>query len=261
MDRNRDLDEYLARIGYGGPTDPTVSTLRELHRRHLLAVPFENLDIHLPRAITLEVERLRDKIVGRRRGGFCYELNGLFAELLRGLGFDVTLLSASVPRGDGSPGPEFDHLALRVDLDEPWLADVGFGELFLHPLPLRIGEQEHDGTCWRIDEDGERWLLRRRDGDAWRVEYSLSLQPRELAEFAEMCHYHQTSPESHFTRGRVCSIATLDGRVSLTDDRLIVTRNGEQEEQPVDGDHSWRAALSTWFGIVLPLPATDRITR
>jgi len=249
-----DTYTYLERIAYDGASEPTIETLRVLHRQHLLAVPFENLDIHVPREIVLETERLYEKIVGERRGGFCYELNGLFAELLRGLGFRVTLLSASVPRGDGSPGPEFDHLALRVDLDEPWLADVGFGELFLHPLALRLGgqEQEHDGKRWRIEEDGERWLLQRHDGERWRVEYSLSMQPRELAEFEAMCRYHQTSPESHFTRGRVCSLATAEGRVSLTGERLIVTRNGTREEQPVDGEDAWQRALWETFGIVLP---------
>jgi N-hydroxyarylamine O-acetyltransferase len=252
MITNVSVDPYLKRIGYDGPIEPTIETLRALHRQHLLAVPFENLDIHVPREITLETGRLYEKIVGARRGGFCYELNGLFAELLRGMGFEVTLLSASVPRGDGSPGPEFDHLSLRVELDEPWLADVGFGELFLEPLPLRHGEQEHEGKWWRIDEEGERWLLRRHDGEQWRAEYSLSMRPREIDEFAEMCRYHQTSPDSHFTQNHICSIATPEGRVSLTGDRLIMTRHGEREEQPISGDDAWRRALRETFGIELP---------
>ncbi|HUG16105.1 MAG TPA: arylamine N-acetyltransferase [Thermomicrobiales bacterium] len=248
-----DSDTYLDRINYDGPVEPTIDTLRALHRQHLLTVPFENLDIHVPREIVLETGWLYEKIVSERRGGFCYELNGLFAELLRGLGFEVALLSGSVPRGDGSPGPEFDHMALRVDLDEPWLADVGFGELLLHPLPLRVGEQEHDGSRWRIDEQREQLLLKRRGDDGtWRVEYGFTLEPRELADFAGMCHYHQTSPDSHFTRGRVCSIATADGRVSLASDRLIVTRTGAREEQPVEGEDAWRRALRETFGIELP---------
>lgn len=245
---------YRKRIEHHGATAPSIDTLRALHRQHLLTVPFENLDIYLPREIVLETPLLYQKIVEQRRGGFCYELNGLFAELLRSLGFSVTLLSSSVPRGDGVPGPEFDHLALRVDLDEPWLADVGFGELFLHPLPLRLGEQHHDGKRWRIDEDGERWLLQRHDGERWRVEYSLSLQPRDLSEFAPMCHYHQTSPESGFTRNRICSLATPDGRLSLTGDRLIVTRGGERDEQPVESEGAWRHVLREVFGIDLPHP-------
>src|SRR3954469_4622706 len=109
-----DLQAYLRRINYPGNQAPTAAILCELHRAHLLAVPFENLDIHLGRAISLNQDALFNKIVTRRRGGFCYELNGLFALLLRGLGFEVTLLAAGVARADGGFGPEFDHMTLHV---------------------------------------------------------------------------------------------------------------------------------------------------
>jgi arylamine N-acetyltransferase len=108
----------------------------------MLAVPFENLDISLGRKIICDESRFLHKIVNERRGGFCYEMNGAFAELLRALGFKVTLLSARVSGGDGSEGPEFDHLALRVDLDQPWLADVGFGDSFVEPLLLEPGLEQ-----------------------------------------------------------------------------------------------------------------------
>src|SRR3954447_25028309 len=105
-----EIDAYLKRIAYRGSREPTVETLRQLHRAHLLAVPFENLDIPLGNPIVLSVPSFYDKIVERRRGGFCYELNGLFAWLLEQLGFHVELLSAGVFSGN-RPGPEFDHLA------------------------------------------------------------------------------------------------------------------------------------------------------
>ena len=127
---------YLERIRYKGPTTPDSETLRRLHRAHMLAVPFENLDIGLKREITCDEEAFVSKIVERRRGGFCYEMNGAFAALLWTVGFQVPLLSARVFRADGSRGPDFDHLTLRVDLDQPWLADVGFGDSFLEPLRL-----------------------------------------------------------------------------------------------------------------------------
>src|SRR5215213_9188134 len=114
VDQSMDVQAYLRRINYRGEFAPTAAALRELHRAHLLAVPFENLDIHLGRPIVLEQQALFDKIVTRWRGGFCYELNGLFALLLRDLGFNVTLLAAGVARADGSFGPEFDHLTLLV---------------------------------------------------------------------------------------------------------------------------------------------------
>src|SRR5262245_27861823 len=126
------IDAYLGRIGYTGSRAPTLEVLRALHRAHLYAVPFENLDIHAGRRIVLDQDALFQKVVTHRRGGFCYELNGLFAALLRKLGFDVTLLSGRV-HNDGGFGPEYDHMTLLVKLDGRWLADVGFGSSFHDP--------------------------------------------------------------------------------------------------------------------------------
>ncbi|PYV26108.1 MAG: hypothetical protein DMG24_07865, partial [Acidobacteria bacterium] len=128
-----DVRAYLDRVGYHGPIEPTADTLRALHRQHMLNVPFENLDIGLGRKIALDPECFVEKIVHRRRGGFCYELNGAFATLLVALGFRVTLLSARVANDQGVASKEFDHLALQIDLEDRWLADVGFGENFLEP--------------------------------------------------------------------------------------------------------------------------------
>src|SRR5246127_1155601 len=161
-----DTAAYLARIGYTESTVPSSDSLRALHAAHLYAVPFENLDISLGRKITCEEERFLHKIVALRRGGFCYELNGAFAALLRELGFRVTLLSARVAREGGSASPDFDHLALRVDLDEPWLADVGFGDSFLEPLRLIPEiEQEQYGQRFRIAVVRGVMIVHRQVGD------------------------------------------------------------------------------------------------
>ncbi|MBV9086136.1 MAG: arylamine N-acetyltransferase [Acidobacteriaceae bacterium] len=247
------IGTYLARIGYRGPLIPSAETLRALHLAHLQSVPFENLDISRGRKIALDENAFVWKIVQERRGGFCYELNGAFAALLRSLGFRVTLLSARVPGTDGSNGFEYDHLTLRVDLDEPWLADVGFGDSFLQPLLLKIGlEQKQADRTYRIVETGERLALERLQPDGkWKLEYDFTLQPRELNEFAGMCHYHQTSPESHFTRERVCTRATPDGRITVADSKLIITRNGAREEMPISSESEWNRALQEHFGIVL----------
>ena len=150
-----DVQSYLARVGYKGSTSPTLETLRAIHYAHLLTVPFENLDIALGRKIALDEDFFIRKIVERRRGGFCYELNGAFAALLKALGFRVTLLSARVAHRDGGESPEFDHLTLRVELDETWLADVGFGESFLGPLRIKPGVEQMDraGTFRTVDRD------------------------------------------------------------------------------------------------------------
>jgi N-hydroxyarylamine O-acetyltransferase len=248
-----DVPAYLARIEYRGPCTPSLDSLRELHRAHMMSVPFENLDIALGVPIVCEEEAIVHKIVSRRRGGFCYELNGAFAALLRALGFTVTLLSARVARETGPDGPEFDHLALRVDLEEAWLADVGFGDSSLQPLQLRAGIEQPEGSrkfCIR-DQRGSLHLEMAETGGSWRRQYSFSLVPRRLADFTEMCHYHQTSPESSFTRSRVCSRATANGRITLAEQRLIITRHGEKEESLLDSDADWQAALKKYFHIVL----------
>ena len=151
-----DIDAYLQRMGYYGDRSPTLETLRALHRAHLLSVPFENLNIGLGWPILTTEDALFQKIVVGRRGGFCYELNGLFAALLRVLGFDVTLLSARVVNGAGEVGPEFDHLTLLVQLEECWLADVGFGDSFIEPLRLHEPEaQVQESGAYRVMHDGE----------------------------------------------------------------------------------------------------------
>lgn len=248
------IAQYLGRIGYAGSLEPTIETLRGLHEAHYRAVPFENLDIGLGRPIALDEAALFAKIVGRRRGGFCYELNGLFAALLRALGFRVTLLSAGVlSRVHGVFGPEFDHLALRVDLTEPWLADIGFGEAFVHPLRLEArGEQQDPGGVFGVAEREGWHILEARDGEGnWQPQYRFTLTPRSLAEFGAMCHYHQTSPDSGFTRHSTCSLPTSNGRVTLSDRRLIVTSNGIREETELPDDAARTLALRNWFGIVV----------
>jgi len=251
-----DVPSYLARINYGGPISPTVDTLRALHRAHLLAVPFENLDISMGRKISVDEDAIVRKVVERRRGGFCYELNGAFAALLRALGFQVTLLSARVSREKGGEGPEFDHLTLRVDLGpdhDSWLADVGFGESFLEPLRLAPDIEQQDPVGkFRLVELGERLQMEKAEPDGrWRRQYSFTLQPRRLEDFAEMCHHHQTSPDSHFTQNRICTRATPEGRITLSGLKLIRTRHGHREEIMLTSEEDRIAALREYFGIDL----------
>ena len=251
---------YLQRIGYSGPVTATADVLRELHRAHMLSVPFENLDIHCGRRIVVDPDAFVRKVVERRRGGFCYELNGAFAALLQAVGFRVTLLSARVPMADGSDGPEFDHLALRVDLDEPWLADVGFGDSFLEPLRLKTGiEQAQGGAVFRIIENDRLRVERLMPEGNWKFQYDFALTPRTLSEFAGMCDYHQTSPQSPFTRKTMCSLATPDGRITVSEMKLITTRNGVKSERELANEEERRRVLRDLFGVELeqsPVPGT-----
>jgi N-hydroxyarylamine O-acetyltransferase len=243
-----DLAAYLERLGCLSPAQADVQTLRRLHLAHLRRVPFENLDIHLGRPIVLELPLLYDKIARRRRGGFCYELNGLFAWLLRELGYQVDLLSARV-YGPGGLGPELDHLTLRVHTGGDWLADVGFGDSFLEPLPL---EPDTEAAGYRLTEAAGQWTLHQRQASAeWAPQYQFSLQPRRLEDFTPMCHFHQTDPASPFTRKRVCTRATPEGRLTLSEDRLITTAGGVRQERQLSGEEEWRETLHRRFGVVL----------
>ena len=253
-----DASAYLTRIGLSRPISPSPAGLRELHLAHLQSVPFENLDIHLGREIVLDEASFFDKIVRRRRGGFCYELNGLFAALLRHLGFRVNLLSARVAKAPGGFGPEYDHLTLLVEFpgqESRRLADVGFGDSFREPLLFdHPGEQAapagDNGSAYQLRPAADELALWRLEEGVWKPQYLFSPLPRRLEEFAARCRYQQKSPESHFTQRRVCSRATPDGRITLADLRLIVAEGGERSEHALTEDQ-YPAALRDHFGIDL----------
>jgi N-hydroxyarylamine O-acetyltransferase len=251
-----DVNAYLRRINYDGSLAPGAQTLRQLQLAHLLAVPFENLSILSGQPIILNDEALFEKIVGRRRGGFCYELNGLFAALLRALGFNVVMLSAGVITAEGEFGPDFDHMTLLVKLEERWLADVGFGDSFREPLLLdRRDEQVQGERAYKIVSDSDHLILMQREGDReWKSQYRFTLEPHTYPDYVEMCFYHQTSPQSHFTKARVCTRATSEGRVTLSETRLItIAKDGARQEQVVNNEDEFAQLLREQFGIdILP---------
>ncbi|MBO0728947.1 MAG: arylamine N-acetyltransferase [Acidimicrobiaceae bacterium] len=244
----RQIDAYLDRIGASYPKARGADELRELHAAHLRRVPFENLSIHLGEPIRLDEDALIDKIVTRQRGGFCYELNGAFAALLSALGFEVTLLAARVFSGN-TVGPPFDHLVLRVDISEPWLADVGFGRHTLWPLRLDArGPQADPGGTFTLTESGEGDLDVLTDHQP---QYRVELRGRAIDDFEPMCWWHQTSPKSHFTRSLTCSLPTASGRTTLSDRLLIRTSDGQRHETLLDDDGEVLAAYRDHFGIVI----------
>ena len=243
------------------PRDADTKALRSLHAAHLQAVPFENLDIHLGVPLSLDLADLTDKIVRRRRGGFCYELNGLFAWLLTSLGYQVTMLGARV-WGGSTFGPPMDHLVLRVrcvDDPTPWFADVGFGAHSLYPLRYELRRPQDDpGGVFQVvpGEEGDVDVLR--NGV---VQYRIEPHQRGLLDFQAMCWYQQSSPQSPFTRSLVCTIQTLDGRLTLSDRRLVRTAGAHRSESVVEDDTQLRHAYLTTFGIgldELPIPPADR---
>lgn len=257
------IDAYLERLRHCGPAQPTGATLRALHAAHQQAIPFENLDVALGRPVSLATADLLDKVVARRRGGFCYELNGLFAWLLGELGFTVDLLSARV-RGERGLGPAFDHMALAVTVEgQVLLADVGFGDSFREPLPLVPGIAVTQGA-WRYSLSpapggDELVLARERDRQPAEAQYHVSAAPRLLAEFAGMCGFHQQSPLSPFTQRVICSRATADGRVTLAGRRLIETAGTQKQESMLADAEELGRVLAGRFGVTLATPDIARL--
>ena len=252
-----DIAAYLKRIQYAEPIRPDVQTLVGLQRAHMLTVPFENLDIPLKRPIHLMEAALWDKIIVRKRGGFCYELNGLFARLLQEIRFDVTYLTARVYNREGILGINFAHLALLVRVPGQsgrWLADVGFGDSFNEPLFFEQSEEQTQGLrAYRLEHIPEGYVTWQRNYDgSWERQYFFDLQPHRFPEeYESACLYHQTSPRSSFTRGSIISRATPDGRVSLEDGRLILTENGQRTERPIGSREEYDALLKQYYDITL----------
>jgi N-hydroxyarylamine O-acetyltransferase len=246
-----DVNAYLKRINYDGPMQVSADTLRELHLAHLYSVPFENLSIHAHEPVVLDDASLYKKIVERRRGGFCYEANGAFAALLRALGFDVTMLSAEVARRGGEFSQPFDHMTLMVTVDGVrWLADVGFGESFLEPLRIdTTSEQVQGDQAFKIIPDASYLVLLGCSDDEWQPKYRFTLQPHEFVDYEEMCRYHQTSPQSHFTQNRICSLATPEGRKTLSGMRFIVSTKGGRTERTLASQQEYEQLLREEFGI------------
>ncbi|MFI2367165.1 arylamine N-acetyltransferase [Streptomyces sp. NPDC018833] len=259
----RTVDAYLRRIGADRPARADAAALRELQLRHLHTVPFENLSIHRGEDLVLADEPLVAKIVEARRGGFCYELNGAFAALLRALGFTVTLYQARVFGEGGRLGIPYDHLTLRVepvDGTGPWLADVGFGDHSHHPLALDDrGDQQDPAGVFRIvagGRYGDLDLLR--DG---KPQFRVDTRPRDLTDFEAGAWYHRTSPASHFTRSLVCSRLTPEGRITLSGRTLVVTEHGERHERQLSDDAAVLAAYQEHFGLVLDRLPPDPAAR
>ena len=252
-----DISQYLTRLQYFEPIEPDAQTLRGLHLAHMLHVPFENLDIGLRRPIRLDQPALWEKIIVQGRGGFCYELNGMFAWLLKQIGFDITYLNARVYSQRNSLGIDFDHLALLVHIPgkaDRWLVDVGFGDLFNEPLDFGQKDEQIQGLrAYRLDQTQHGFdVWQKNYRGIWKREYYFDLQPRRFPmDYEAACVYHQTSPASSFTRGSIISKATPAGRVSLEDGSLILTDNGQRSEKPIENQEEYHALLKQYFSITL----------
>ena len=236
-----ELKRYLERIGLDGASAPGVA---EVQRAHLAAVPFENLDIVEGRVpLALDEAALFDKIVRRRRGGICYELNLLFAAALRALGHDVALKGGRHPKY----GDDMDHLFLLVDGE--WLADVGFAANFAEPLRLSVGELQSDGIDQFVIEEapeaGKGYLRLARVGGG--EMFTFGPRTFEPADCRARCDWFSTAPESRFTQGPLVTLQLPDGRRTLSANRFIETRAGVRTETSIESAEQFDTLLTRHF--------------
>ena len=245
-------EAYLNRLGYQGELQPTLEVLKDLQKAHLLNVPFENLDIHYGNYIALDIDRIYEKVVMNNRGGFCYELNGLFYELLVALGFKAKRISARVFDKKKGYSKEYDHLAIIVEIDDQeYLTDVGFGEFTFGPLKIELDTiQKDDRGDFMIDKLDENWFRASKIiNKVVTPEYIFKNLDREFREFSEMCQYHQTSSESHFTQKRLISLPTENGRITITGDRLKIKEGEDITETELKDEEAFNRELWNYFNV------------
>jgi N-hydroxyarylamine O-acetyltransferase len=249
-----DLGAYLARIGYAKRLDPTVETLRGLHFAHATQIPFENLDILLGRSILLDLKSLQSKLVERRRGGYCFEQNTLFAAVLESLGFVVTRLAARVRFGATSIRPR-SHMLLSVEINaEPWLADVGFGgEGLLYPIALERDNAIQQGSWrFRVNGEGDVQVLQSQHTDGWFDLYAFTREPQYDVDFVVSNHFTSTYPHSPFVQSLVVQRNSLDARWILRNRELTEQRPDRQTATGVPDDDALLVTLAEVFGLHFP---------
>jgi len=249
-----DIRAYCDRIAYRGEIMSSSDALRALHLAHALAVPFENLDNFLGRPISLEPADLFAKIVTGKRGGYCFELNGLFSLLLEAMGFEVTRLIARVRYGAKPPYPRSHQVSMVKVGGEPWLADVGFGgNGLLEPIRLSSDVQvkQHSEEFRLAAIDSDEYLLQCLVHDEWESLYSFTLEPFQPVDYLYPNYFHSHSPESRFMQRRICTIPTTDGRKTLVDRSLSIRRNGKNEKSSAGSDAEYARLLREHFGIAL----------
>lgn len=241
--------DYLNRFHANLTNEISYNSLKELQFLHMQHVPFENLDVIRRTPIYLNLERIYEKVVTRKRGGYCYELNGLFHWLLKELGYQANLVAATVQKPDGSWAKADTHAAIVVELDQAYLMDVGFGDSTLSPIPLDgTAHTDHSGTYWVTHNSDNFYELNRQTGEHNRVLYKFSRVYKQLLDFHEGCVYNQVSKKSTFTHDDLITRATTNGRITLSGMQLSRTVNGKKDKTELTEEEK-QHVLVTQFGI------------
>ncbi len=247
-----ELAAYLRRIGFEGVARPDLATLKAIHRLHLLAIPYENLDVQLGRPLTIDPADAFEKIVGRGRGGWCYEMNGLLGWALGEIGFDVTRAAGAVARavlGDAQLG---NHLVLRVELDEPWLADVGFGDGPLGPFRIAPGQFSSHIFPFGLAQIEDGWWRLTNHPRGGAPSFDFRPEAADEAVLAERSNWLQTSPQSPFVQNAVVQRQRPDGLAILRGKTLKILTRDATEARDLASAAEYAQVLSEVFGLDVP---------
>lgn len=241
-------NDYLKRLGVA-KVEADYEGLKVLQKHHMYVIPFENLDISRGKMVFLDLESMYQKIIKNNRGGLCFELNPLFHWLLNQLGFEATMITGTVAINEKKWGKENTHLTTLVKLrDTTYLTDVGFGNSSLTPLPL-TGETIHDesGSYRVIHEEHDNFFLQKEIDGKWTTLFKFTTTPRTFSFYQPLSEYIQTNPDSPFTSGPFITIASKDGRTTLTADSLV--RKYQEKKTVIDvKEHEWNNLYEEHFG-------------
>jgi N-hydroxyarylamine O-acetyltransferase len=246
---------YLRRIGFVGCPQPNLATLHRLQRGHLQHIAFENLDVQFGRRITLDAEEAFAKLVTNGRGGWCYEMNGLFRWALESIGFGVTPMIGAVMRAERGPSAIGNHLVLSVELDEPYLTDVGLGDGPLEPIPLKEGSYQQQWRTLRLERLNDGWWRFHNYQNALAPTFDFHRRPADWDVLAEKCNWLQTNPESRFVQNAVCLRHLPNGIVALVGRVLKTVNQDGATDQFVNSADEYVETLAATFDIRLPQAA------
>lgn len=234
----------------------SLSLLNAIHHRTLIHVPFENLWIHQNRTLSLEPRDVFKKVVEQGYGGLCFETNSLLVEILKDIGYSCDLLSARFWNEENQIwDPEFGHMGIRVNMNNrDYLFDVGLGSSFYEPLWIKTNVEYKDrgGNQFRFvhsEDQSEIFELYKKQDQNWKPLIRFKVIPRSREQFQEMCNYHQTDQRSIFPKSKIISRLTEDGKVTLLETELRVTRNEKLTKETITNQEEWGYALQKWFGI------------
>lgn len=250
------LDAYLTRIGRESPTAPTLAALRDLHAAHVASIPFENLDVQMGRGVCLELDAIHDKLVNARRGGYCYEQNSLFADVLRTVGFAVRLCEARVRLGSPALRART-HAVLAVECEgQEWLCDVGFGsEGLREPIALDGTPSYQEPWAYRVVPEGRAYVLQSERAGEWVDLYALSLDGCHPVDYEMANWFTSTHPESRFVRSLTAQRILPHERRTLRDLTLTVTSKAGERVTDIER-RDLLPTLRELFGIELPTDAS-----